>query len=137
MIRVQTGQRSTKRDNPTTVSSPLFSPATNNNLLSGYMTPENLIVTQQNDASLLKLCNEAIPQKEIDKPPALNYKDDILTRFNRPTDLSVEDTWSEKHQLVLLVSIRTPILKSLMEVVVDVLMSLRLTKRFFKIILGL
>lgn len=56
------------------------------------MTPENLIVTQQNDASLLKLCNEAIPQKEIDKPPALNYKDDILTRFNRPTDLSVEDT---------------------------------------------
>lgn len=87
MTRAQAKQGSTKRVNAPTASS-TFPPANCPNSLSDHMAPENLIVAQQNDATLVKLRNEAVSEKEIDNSPALYCKDGILTRFCRPPDLS-------------------------------------------------
>jgi len=81
------------------------------NLISNLMTPEKLIEAQKNDESLVKCHNEACDDAVV-KSPSFYYKNDVLMRFYRPPNLSVNDSWSEKHQIVLPQSIR----KSVMEI---------------------
>lgn len=71
VTRAQAKQGSTKRDNPSTVSSPTFSPANCPNLLSDQMALENPIVTQHNDTTLVKFRNEAVSEKKKQTNPPL------------------------------------------------------------------
>ncbi|XP_069993527.1 uncharacterized protein [Penaeus vannamei] len=81
------------------------------NLISNLLTPEKLIEAQKNDESLVKCHNEACDDAVV-KSPSFYYKNDVLMRFYRPPNLSVNDSWSEKHQIVLPQSIR----KNVMEI---------------------
>jgi len=81
------------------------------NLISNMMTPEKLIEAQKCDESLIRCHNEACDGTVV-KSPSFYYKDNVLMRFYRPPNLSVNDSWSEKHQIVLPQSIR----KSVMEI---------------------
>ena len=83
----------------------------NNDLLDKVMSREELINAQGQDVSLSKLHIQAVPKNEIDKSPCYYYESGLLMRFYRPPKLSNLDTWGEKCQIVLPLSVRNSVLE--------------------------
>ena len=75
------------------------------------MSRDNLVKVQKKDNSLTQLHDQAVSSTEIKKSPCFYYDSDLLMRFYRPPKRSVEDTWSEKRQIVLPLSVRKSVLE--------------------------
>ena len=58
-----------------------------------------------------QLHDRAVSRNEINKSPSFYYESDLLMRFYRPPKRSSEDTWSEKHQIVLPHSVRNSVME--------------------------
>ena len=80
-------------------------------LLTNIMSREQLINAQQTDDSLGKLHEVTVDKKEVGKSPCFYYDNGLLMRFYRPIKFSSLDTWSEKRQIVVPISVRSHILE--------------------------
>ncbi|XP_064088186.1 uncharacterized protein LOC135202611 [Macrobrachium nipponense] len=75
------------------------------------MSRDNLIEAQKHDNTLSKLHDQAVSRSEINKSPCFYFESDLLMRFYRPPKRSSEDTWSEKRQIVLPLSVRNSVME--------------------------
>ncbi|XP_064113196.1 LOW QUALITY PROTEIN: uncharacterized protein LOC135219913 [Macrobrachium nipponense] len=75
------------------------------------MSRDNLIEAQKHDNTLSKLHDQAVSRSEINKSPCFYFESDMLMRFYRPPKKSSEDTWSEKRQIVLPLSVRNSVME--------------------------
>ncbi|XP_068249716.1 uncharacterized protein [Palaemon carinicauda] len=75
------------------------------------MSRDNLIKDQKHDHTLSKLHDQAVSRSEISKSPCFYFESDLLMRFYRSPKRSSEDTWSEKRQIVLPLSVRNSVME--------------------------
>ena len=81
------------------------------NILTDIMSRDNLIQAQLDDENLTALHNQAMNINEVDKSPCFYYDNGLLMRFYRPPKRSNLDSWSEKRQIVIPMSVRHSILQ--------------------------
>ena len=75
------------------------------------MSRDNLVKAQKQDNTLSKLHDQAVSSSEVSKSPCFYHESDLLMRFYRPPNRSSEDTWSEKRQIVLPLSVRHTVME--------------------------
>ena len=75
------------------------------------MCKERLTEAQNTDPSLAKYHHQAVKKEQIVKSPSFYYHDDVLIRFYRPPHLTVHDTWAERYQVVVPMTVRKSILE--------------------------
>ena len=80
-------------------------------LVNKVMNRDELIKAQQDDNSLGPLLKAAEDKTEVVKSPCFYFDNGLLMRFYRPAKFSVTDTWSEKRQIVVPISVRSHILE--------------------------
>ena len=80
-------------------------------LLCKVMNRDEIISAQKLDESLANYHEQAVDKSEIVKSPCFYYEDGLLMRFYRPAKYSHLDTWSEKRQIVVPMSVRSRILE--------------------------
>ena len=74
---------------------------TNKNLSQSISKP-NLITEQHKDREISTLFQKAVKESELSKNPVCYFvKKDILMRKWRPPDVSVDDEWAVKYQIVI------------------------------------
>jgi transposase InsO family protein len=96
-------------------SDPSVSTSSNNSSNQGeefsQLSKSQLLKEQENDPELNSLFQMAITDSEIDQVPTCYYlKNGILMRKYRPPEISADDEWQVKHQIVVPKSYRQEIL---------------------------
>jgi len=75
------------------------------------MSTSQLIVEQHKNTELVSLFARAVDKNEVSQNPVCLFtKDGVLMRKWRPPDVSIEDEWAVKHQIVVPKSYRQEIL---------------------------
>ena len=75
------------------------------------MSNSQLIAEQHKDTELASLFARAVDKNEVSQNPVCLFtKNGVLMRKWRPPDVSIEDEWAVKHQIVVLKSYRQEIL---------------------------
>ena len=73
-----------------------------NKILSQPISKSNLITEQHKDPEISTLFEKAVEESELSKNPVCYFvQNDILMRKWRPPDVSAEDEWAVKHQIVI------------------------------------
>ena len=73
-----------------------------NKILSQSISKSNLITEQHKDPEISTLFEKAAEESELSKNPVCYFvQNDILMRKWRPPDVSAEDEWAVKHQIVI------------------------------------
>jgi len=92
------------------------------------MSTSQLIVEQHKNTELVSLFARAVDKNEVSQNPVCLFtKDGVLMRKWRPPDVSIEDEWAVKHQIVVPKSYRQEILSMAHETPVSVHMGVNRT----------
>ena len=75
------------------------------------MSTSQLIVEQHEDTELTSLFARVVNENEVSQNPVCLFtKNGVLMRKCRPPDVSIEDEWAVKHQIIVLKVYRQEIL---------------------------
>ena len=95
-------QSDIQADFDTSRSNTDLSPSISNDQGHDQLSRSQLCKEQHSDPEISTLFERALDEKEISQVPVCYYvKNDILMRKWRPPDVSAEDEWTVKHQIVV------------------------------------
>ena len=73
-----------------------------NKILSQSISKSNLITEQHKEPEISTLFEKAVEESELSKNPVCYFvQNDVLMRKWRPPDVSAEDKWAVRHQIVI------------------------------------